>query len=153
MKMANNNDTQQTLPTNELIQAVASIKRAIVVSQSRALRMISGEQLSLYYGIGLYVSEHSRSANWGERAIEIISEQLQREMPGLRGFAAQSIRNMRTFAEFWSHYFIHTQNGFEKCSAVTSKLIATEKCSPVATEMPEPLRKSLPDIEDMAKLL
>ena len=99
--------------STDLRQAVVDIKRAIVVSQSRALRMISGQQLSLYFGIGLYVSEHSRAANWGSNAIDTISEQLKREMPGLRGFSAQSIRNMRTFAEFWSQYI--------KCSPVASK--------------------------------
>ena len=96
------NDITNIQLTSDLHQAVSEIKRAIVVSQSRALRMISGEQLSLYFGIGLYVSEHSRTANWGTGSIDAISQQLQREMPGLRGFSAQSIRNMRTFAEYWS---------------------------------------------------
>ena len=89
--------------------------------------MISGEQLSLYFGIGLYVSEHSRTANWGTGSIDAISQQLQREMPGLRGFSAQSIRNMRTFAEYWSQYI--------KCSPVASELQSAEKCSPQASEI------------------
>ena len=33
-----------------------------------------------------------------------ISEQLRRELPGLRGFSEESIKKMRTFAEFWSMY-------------------------------------------------
>jgi len=112
--------------TEELRMAVAEIKRAIVVSQGRALCMISGQQLSLYYGIGVYVSERSRNADWGTSAIDNISTQLQREMPGLRGFSAQSIRNMRTFAEFWSQYI--------KCSSVTSELPVDIKCSSVTSE-------------------
>lgn len=32
------------------------------------------------------------------------SEQLRRELPGLRGFSEESIKKMRTFAEFWSQY-------------------------------------------------
>lgn len=123
--MANDNNNIQL--TEDLRQAVSDIKHAIVVSQSRALRMISGQQLSLYFGIGLYVSEHSRAANWGTGAIDAISEQLKREMPGLRGFSAQSIRNMRTFAEFWSQYI--------KYSPVASELLTAEKCSPVASEI------------------
>ena len=123
--MANDNNNIQL--TADLRQAVSDIKHAIVVSQSRALRMISGQQLSLYFGIGLYVSEHSRAANWGTGAIDAISEQLKREMPGLRGFSAQSIRNMRTFAEFWSQYI--------KYSPVASELLTAEKCSPVASEI------------------
>lgn len=122
------NDNTNIIPlTTDLRQAVSAIKHAIVVSQGRALRMISGQQLSLYFGIGLYVSEHSRTANWGTGAIDTISQQLQREMPGLRGFSAQSIRNMRTFAEYWSQYI--------NCSPVASELPTAEKCSPLASEI------------------
>ena len=32
----------------------------------------------------------------------------QRELPGLRGFSAQNIRNMRQFAEFWQPFLIHS---------------------------------------------
>lgn len=122
--MASDKDKQ--LSTN-LRQAVSDIKRAIVVSQSRALRMINGQQLSLYFGIGLYVSKHSRTANWGTGTIDAISEQLKREMPGLRGFSSESIKKMRTFAEYWSQYLNR--------SPVANELLTAEKCSPVASEI------------------
>ena len=88
----------------ELRQAVQTIKTAILQSQSRAARMISGAQLSLYFGVGLYVSANSREGRWGTGAIKRISDQLQRELPGLRGFSEESIKKMRTFAEFWCRY-------------------------------------------------
>ena len=123
--MANEIDNIQI--TADLRQAVSDIKHAIVISQSRALRMISGQQLSLYFGIGLYVSEHSRAANWGTGAIDAISEQLKREMPGLRGFSSESIKKMRTFAEFWSQYINR--------SAVTTDLPVAEICSSLQSEI------------------
>ena len=89
-------------------QAVSVIKSAILQSQSRAVKMISGTQLSLYFGVGLYVSANSRKGTWGTAAIDEISEQLRRELPGLRGFSAQNIRNMRQFAEFWQPFLIHS---------------------------------------------
>ena len=90
--------------TQELRQAVIDIKTAILQSQARAAKMISGSQLSLYYGVGLYVSANSREGKWGTGAIKSISDQLRRELPGLRGFSEESIKKMRTFAEFWSQY-------------------------------------------------
>lgn len=45
-------------------KAVLLIKAAILQSQSRAAQMVNQEQLSLYYGIGRYVSEHSRQGFW-----------------------------------------------------------------------------------------
>ena len=93
-------DTNIGFPT-ELRSAVNAIKTAILQSQYRAAKGVNGIQLSLYYGVGRYISEHSRNALWGTGAIERISEQLQRELPGLRGFGARNLKNMRTFYEEW----------------------------------------------------
>ena len=82
-------------------EAVKTIKEAILRSQYRAAVSVNKEQLSLYYGIGRYVSENSRTGFWGKGAIEQISSLLQKELPGLRGFSATSIRNMRIFYEEW----------------------------------------------------
>lgn len=78
-------------------EAVKAIKEAILRSQYRAAASVNKEQLSLYYGIGHYVSENSRTGFLGKGAIEQISSLLQKELPGLRGFSATSIRNMRIF--------------------------------------------------------
>ena len=83
-------------------EAVRVIKEAILRSQYRAASSANKEQLSLYYGIGRYVSKNSRKGFWGKGAIEAISQQLQKELPGLRGFSASNIKNMRSFYEEWS---------------------------------------------------
>ena len=143
--------------TNDITNAVLMIKRAILVSQSRAIRMISGEQLSLYFGIGCYVSEHSRKGYWGTSAIRTISEQLRREMPGLRGFSEESIKSMRQFAEFWKPFFCKpTEDGVSginqnrlpvateletpsilptKTSGIQIDIFAMQNWSPIATEI------------------
>ena len=82
-------------------EAVRIIKEAILQSQYRAVSIANKEQLSLYYGIGKYVSENSRNGFWGKGAIETISERLQKELPGLRGFSAANIKFMRQFYETW----------------------------------------------------
>lgn len=89
-----------------LREAVCTIKQAILQSQYRAAKLITGEQLSLYFGIGCYVSARSRQEKWGTGVINRISEQLSRELPGLRGFSASSIKNMRLFYEFWASFLI-----------------------------------------------
>ena len=52
----------------ELQEAVRLIKAAILQSQSKAAQMVNQEQLSLYFGIGRYVSENSRQGFWGMSA-------------------------------------------------------------------------------------
>ena len=86
---------------NRYKNAVDVIKTAILQSQTRAVKAVNQEQLALYFGIGRYVSANTRKKNWGKGAIEAISEQLRKELPGLRGFSATSMRNMRTFYEEW----------------------------------------------------
>lgn len=82
-------------------EAVQAIKAAILRSQYKAARAVNAEQLSLYYAIGRYVSLNSREGFWGTGAITTISRQLQKELPGLRGFSATSIKKMRQFYEEW----------------------------------------------------
>lgn len=82
-------------------EAVKVIKEAILRGQYRAAAAVNKEQLSLYYGVGRYVSENSRKDSWGKGAIEQIAGTLQKELPGLRGFSATSIKKMRQFYEAW----------------------------------------------------
>ncbi len=81
--------------------AAKVIKEAILRGQYRAAAAANREQLSLYYGVGHYVSENSREGFWGKGAIEQIAGMLQKELPGLRGFSATSIKKMRQFYEAW----------------------------------------------------
>ena len=82
---------------------IDTIKTAILESQYKAAKAVNAVQLSLYFSIGKYVSEHTRKGYWGTGALEYISEQLQRELPGLRGFSATNIRMMRIFYEEWTN--------------------------------------------------
>lgn len=88
--------------TQELRQAVADIKAAILQGQYEACKGVNRIQLAVYFGIGKYVSQHSRKGTWGTGALETISNQLRRELPGLRGYSASSMKNMRKFYENWS---------------------------------------------------
>lgn len=87
------------------LEAVKEIKNAILQSRYRAAQMANAEQLSLYYSVGKYVSENTRTDQWGTRAIEQISKQLQVELPGLRGFSPTNIKYMRLFYEKWQPSF------------------------------------------------
>lgn len=81
--------------------AAQTIKTAILQSQYNAVKLINREQLALYFGIGRYISHHSRVGHWGTGAITYISNKLQNDLPGLRGFSERNLKNMRTFYEEW----------------------------------------------------
>ena len=88
----------------EIINAVETIKTAILQSQYQAAKETTRVQLILYYGIGRYLSSKKGKKTWGTSVLENISCQLRKELPGLRGFSASSLKNMRLFMKtgaFW----------------------------------------------------
>lgn len=90
---------------NSLIQynnAVNAIKTAILQGQYEAAKGVNRIQLTLYFAIGKYLSQHTRKGVWGEGALAAISEQLRKELPGLRGFSETQMKDMRRFYEAWN---------------------------------------------------
>ena len=89
--------------SNHYSQAIKTIKQAILKSRYQAAMLANREMLMLYFSIGEYISENSREGSWGKNAIDVISMQLQKELPGLRGFSTTNLKNMRLFFEAWQH--------------------------------------------------
>ena len=81
---------------------VQAIKQAILQSQYQAAKRANALQLGLYYSVGGFVSERVESGRWGEGALKAVSGQLQRELPGLRGFSERNLYYMKTFYEVWA---------------------------------------------------
>ena len=94
---------QNQIIPSDYNQAAEIIKTAILQGQYEALKDENRVQLAVYFGVGKYVSFNSRKGGaWGTGALEAISERLRKILPGLRGFSANSLKNMRKFYEQWS---------------------------------------------------
>lgn len=120
--------------------AVQTIKEAILRSQYQAAKLVNREMLSLYYGIGRYISANSRDGFWGTGAIKAISERLRKEMPGLKGFSQTNLKYMRIFYEEWSPFI---EPKLSKSSAVADE-IETDSLPPV---------KSSATVDDLERFL
>ena len=112
----------------ELTTAVEAIKTAILQSQYQAAKETTRVQLILYYGIGRYLSSKKGKETWGTSVLENISSQLRKELPGLRGFSATSLKKMRLFYENWS--FLEDSN----LSVMTDELPDTRTNSSAASD-------------------
>ena len=84
-----------------LSQAVEAIKTAILQGQYEALKDVNRVQLAVYFAIGKYLSKNTRKGVWGTGALKKISEQLRKELPGLRGYSETNLKNMRLFYDNW----------------------------------------------------
>ena len=112
----------------ELITAIEAIKTAILQSQYQAAKETTRVQLILYYGIGRYLSSKKGKKTWGTSVLETISSQLRKELPGLRGFSATSLKKMRLFYENWN--FLEDSNS----SVMTDELPDTRTNSSDASD-------------------
>ena len=82
-------------------KAVETIKTAILQGQYEAAKGVNRIQLAVYFAIGKYISLNTRKGVWGTGALRLISEQLRKELPGLRGYSEANLKNMRLFYESW----------------------------------------------------
>jgi hypothetical protein len=99
--------------------AVNQIKTAILQSQLRAAKLVNSELLSLYFAIGKFISEHSRNEAWGKSSIDVISRDLQKALPGLRGFSPTYLRKMRMFYKQWQNLTFRSPTANEIQNAAT----------------------------------
>ena len=107
-------------------EAVQAIKTAILEGQHEAAKGVNRIQLAVYFGVGRYLSKNTRKRTWGQGALEAISEQLRREMPGLRGFSAINMKLMRLFYEEWQMLDAKPDKEIDDLKSVNS-LVATNE--------------------------
>ena len=99
-----------------LDQILAQIQSA----RYEMLKAVSQKTVLLYWNIGKAVSEKVKNEGWGKSIVEQLSEDLQREFPGIRGFSARNIWNMKSFNDFYA------QN--EKLQPLVAEIGWTQNC-------------------------
>lgn len=93
---------ENKLTITQYNHAAEVIKTAILQGQYEALKDENRIQLAVYFCIGKYVCENSRSGKWGTGALTTISNRFRKILPGLRGFSAENLKKMRLFYEAWT---------------------------------------------------
>lgn len=58
--------------------------------------------MALYWEIGKAVSQKVNQEKWGKSIVEQLAKDLQTEFPGIRGFSARNIWNMKSLYEFYT---------------------------------------------------
>jgi predicted nuclease of restriction endonuclease-like (RecB) superfamily len=102
------------------------VQQRIRSAQYEALKAVNREMINLYWDIGQMIVVKQQDVNWGKSVVEQLAKDLQAEFPGISGFSARNIWNMRNF------YVTYSQN--EKLQPMvaeigwTHNLIILEKC-------------------------
>src|SRR6185437_5024315 len=135
----------------EYVAFIADLKQRIVQSRYMTARLINKEQLLLYFKTGKMLSEKIIAEKWGSKVIEQIATDLQRALPGIKGFSYTSLKNMRQFYEtyadaigveangqsvtgqigqtFWGISFTHHMMLINKCSKLEERLFYIDQAA------------------------
>ena len=114
-----------------LSQAVEAIKTAILQGQYEAAKDVNRVQLAVYFSIGRYLSKNTRRLPYGAGALKAISEQLRKELPGLRGYSETQLRDTRRFYEAW--IVLDRTDNLENEDSAVATVESCKKHSAVAT--------------------
>jgi predicted nuclease of restriction endonuclease-like (RecB) superfamily len=105
---------------------LTEIKDRIRKAQYEALKSVNKELINLYWDIGRVIVERQEEYKWGKSVVENLADDLQNEYPGIKGFSARNLWNMRNF------YVLYRDN--QKLQPLvaeiswTKNLVIMEKC-------------------------
>ena len=73
------------------------IEERIHKAQYDALKAVNKELITLYWDIGKSIVAKQEKLGWGKAIVETLAKDLQKEFPGIQGFSARNLWNMRIF--------------------------------------------------------
>lgn len=76
---------------------VLEIKEKILSSQYTALKAVNKELINLYWEIGKSIIAKQEAFGWGKAIVQNLSDELQKEFVGMKGFSERNLWNMRNF--------------------------------------------------------
>lgn len=94
---------ENKIDDKDFLQFVQEIKQKIAQSQYHALQSINKELIMLYNEIGKMIVQRQEQFGWGKGIVKNLSQILQAEFTGIKGFSAQNLWNMRQFYLSYQH--------------------------------------------------
>jgi predicted nuclease of restriction endonuclease-like (RecB) superfamily len=78
---------------------LADLKNQVRTARVKASLQANSEQIKLYWYIGNKILERQQTAQWGEKLLERLANDLRHEFPDMRGFSKTNLKYMRMFAQ------------------------------------------------------
>ncbi len=74
---------------------IGEIKNKIRNSQYEAMKVVNRTLINLYWGIGQEIYNQQQEKGWGKSIVEVLSKELKKEFPDVKGFSARNLWRMR----------------------------------------------------------
>lgn len=113
-------------PKNDYSALLGVIKQRIRAAQYQALKAANAELIMVYWDIGRAIVSRQEGETLGQSVVKKLAKDLQAEFPGIGGFSARNIWNIRNF------YLTYAEN--EKLQPIvaeigwTHNLVILQKC-------------------------
>ena len=108
------------------VDFVTEIKHRIAEAQYSALKSVNTELINLYWDIGQKIVEQQEKYSWGKAVVENLSQDLQKEYSGLKGFSVGNLWRMRNF--YLQYYQNQKLAPMVREISWTKNIIIMEKC-------------------------
>jgi hypothetical protein len=82
------------------VDFITEIKQKVRQAQYAALQAVNVQLVALYWEIGKSIAE-KQAESWGKAVVPTLSNELQKEFPGIGGF---SVGNLWLMAQFYTEY-------------------------------------------------
>jgi predicted nuclease of restriction endonuclease-like (RecB) superfamily len=107
---------------NALVNDLSGLIRQ---SRYQAAKLVNREVLHLYFGAGKLLSERISRADWGDKILNFISNDIQKNFPGIRGFSISNLKNMRQFFDAYPYMQLGQSitGQFNKSDKIPSELL------------------------------
>ena len=86
---------------DDYLSVLDGVKDKVRQARYRAQRTVNTELIQLYWQIGNVLVERTDQAQWGDKIIQRLANDLRAEFPGTRGFSVRNLKYMRSFARAW----------------------------------------------------
>lgn len=89
------------------IKAARSLINIINAARENALKKVNEELIGMYWKIGEYLHLESKKASFGDGYIDSLTQEIQSEFPGIRGFNRRGLYRMKKFYEtYYKNEFV-----------------------------------------------
>lgn len=88
--------------TSEYKLWLAELKDKIRSSQVKAALKVNIELLALCWELGASITQRQAQANWGDKVITQLSEDLSKEFTDIKGFSVTNLKYIKRWFQFYS---------------------------------------------------
>jgi predicted nuclease of restriction endonuclease-like (RecB) superfamily len=112
----------------EYLKLINTIKQKVRDAQLKSVVAANSQMLLLYWHLGNYILENQLKEGWGTKIIPLISKDLKKEFPNIKGFSERNLFYIKQFSQTYSipviRYFIEIGKQIKNTTGISQQVVA-----------------------------